>query len=316
VAIMPCFAAARKIMKAIRLWPLTRTFRIASIYLLLIAISSPAFAAPAGDVVKGGNDSINKIPRPDHVVIVVEENKSYTQIIGNAAAPYINALANNGALFTQSFGVTHPSQPNYLALFSGTTHGIIDDRCPLSLSGDNLATELIQKGLSFAIYSESMPSAGYAGCAFAHYFRKHNPLANWSWKNTAPPMNLPFDIFPSDYSRLPTVSIVVPNQLNDMHDGAPPPSIIRGDRWLKEKLDSYVKWAATHNSLLILTWDEDDNSSDNHIPTIFVGPMVKRGIYKTRVLHYHVLRTIIDMYELRPLGETIKVNSIKDIWTQ
>jgi acid phosphatase len=303
-------------MTAIRRGPLTRTFGFASIYLVLVTLSPLALGAPAGDLVKGGNGSLQKIPRPDHVVLVIEENKSYTQIIGNVAAPYINALANDGALFTQSFGVTHPSQPNYLALFSGTTHGIIDDRCPLSLSGDNLATELIRKGLSFAIYSESMPSAGYTGCVFGYYFRKHNPVANWPWKNTAPPMNMPFDMFPSDYSQLPTVSIVVPNQLNDMHDGAPPPSIIRGDRWLKEKLDSYVKWAATHNSLLILTWDEDDSSSDNHIPTIFVGPMVKRGIYKTRVLHYHVLRTIIDMYELRPLGETEKVNSIKYIWTQ
>lgn len=303
-------------MTEIRLWPLAQIFRFASICFLLITVTSRAFAVPVDHAVKGGHDSINPTPRPDHVVIVVEENKSYSQIIGNAAAPYINALANDGALFTQSFGVTHPSQPNYLALFSGTTHGIIDNRCPLSLSGDNLATELIRKGLSFAIYSESMPSAGYTGCVFGHYVRKHNPVANWPWKNTTPQMNLPFDMFPSDYSKLPTVSIVVPNQLNDMHDGAPPPSIIRGDRWLKEKLDSYVKWAATHNSLLILTWDEDDGSSDNHIPTIFVGPMVKRGIYKTRVLHYHVLRTIIDMYELHPLGETIRANSIKDIWIQ
>lgn len=302
-------------MAEIRWWRLTQSFQFASICLLLISVTSTALAA-ADHVVKGGNDSINPIPRPDHVVIVVEENKSYTQIIGNTAAPYINALANDGALFTQSYGVTHPSQPNYLALFSGTTHGIIDNRCPLSLSGDNLATELIRKGLSFAIYSESMPSAGYTGCVFAHYFRKHNPVVNWPWKKTAPQINMPFDMFPSDYSKLPTVSIVVPNQLNDMHDGASPPSIIRGDRWLKEKLDPYVKWAATHDSLLILTWDEDDGSSDNHIPTIFVGPMVKRGIYKDRVLHYHVLRTIIDMYELHPLGETIRVNSIKDIWVQ
>ena len=211
---------AGKIMTAIRRGPLTQSFWFASMYLVLITVSSPAFAGPVGDVVKAGNVSINTIPRPDHVVIVVEENKSYTQIIGNAAAPYLNALANDGALFTESFGVTHPSQPNYLALFSGTTHGIINDRCPLSLSGDNLATELIRKVLSFAIYSESMPSAGYTGCVSGHYFRKHNPLANWSWKDTAPPMNLPFDRFPSDYSRLPTVSIVVPNQLNDMHDGA------------------------------------------------------------------------------------------------
>jgi len=291
-------------------------FWLVSIYLVSVSLSPLVFGAPSDDLIQGSNQSINKIPRPDHVVIVVEENKSYTQIIGNTAAPYINALVKNGALFTQSFGVTHPSQPNYLALFSGTTHGITDDRCPLSLSGDNLATELLRKGLSFTIYSESMPSTGYTGCVSGHYARKHNPAANWSWRTTVPEMNKPFDLFPSDYSKLPTVSIVVPNQLNDMHDGTPSSSIIRGDAWLREKLDSYVKWATTHNSLLILTWDEDNGSSGNHIATIFVGPMVMPGTHKTRVLHYHVLRTLIDMYELRPLGETQKVTAITDIWTQ
>ena len=159
-----------------------------------------------------------------------------------------------------------------------------------------------------------MPSIGYTGCVYGPYFRKHNPAANWQGINVSPEMNMPFGMFPSDYSRLPTVSIVVPNQLNDMHDGEPPESIIQGDRWLKEKLDSYVKWAATHNSLLILTWDEDDNLSNNHIATIFVGPMVKPGIYNSRISHYNVLRTIIDMYDLRPLGETNKATPIKSIW--
>src|SRR5258708_36025068 len=67
------------------------------------------------------------IPRPDHVVIVIEENHSYAEIIGSANAPYINSLAAMGALFTNSFGVTHPSEPNYLALFSGSTQGVTDD---------------------------------------------------------------------------------------------------------------------------------------------------------------------------------------------
>src|SRR5437773_12064566 len=67
------------------------------------------------------------LPLPDHVVLVIEENKSFKQIIDNSAAPYINSLVTRAALFTQSFAITHPSQPNYLALFSGDTHGVMDD---------------------------------------------------------------------------------------------------------------------------------------------------------------------------------------------
>ena len=101
-----------------------------------------------------------KLPRPDHVVIVVEENRAYSRIIGNMAAQYINALAKRGALFTQSFGVTHPSQPNYLALFAGSTTGVNDNSCPFTFKTENLASLLTRAGFSFATYSESMPAAG------------------------------------------------------------------------------------------------------------------------------------------------------------
>ena len=276
----------------------------------LIGIGAVPFETSAADAAKVKGE----IPRPDRTLVVIEENKSSKQIIGNMAAAYINTLANNGALFTQSFAITHPSQPNYLALFSGKTHGVTDDRCPLSLSGENLATELKRRGLSFGIYSESMPSVGYVGCFRENYARKHNPAANWQASNVSPEVNMPFDRFPSNHSELPTVSIVVPNQLNDMHDGEAPESIIRADRWLKERLDSYVRWAANHNSLLILTWDEDDDSSNNRIATIFIGPMVKPGVYDTRINHYSVLRTILEMYDLQLLGETNRATSIKEIW--
>lgn len=86
------------------------------------------------------------LPRPDHIVIVVEENKSFAQIIGNPDAPYINALAMRGALFTQSYGITHPSQPNYLALFSGSTHGISSNTCPLELSGPASPARCLKRG--------------------------------------------------------------------------------------------------------------------------------------------------------------------------
>jgi acid phosphatase len=115
------------------------------------------------------------VPRPDHVVMVIEENHAYDEIMGNTAAPYINSLARQGALFTASFGVSHPSQPNYLALFSGSTQGITDDGCPDSFTGSNLASELIAAGLTFGGYSEDMPSVGYTGCEYLAYARKHNP---------------------------------------------------------------------------------------------------------------------------------------------
>jgi phosphatidylinositol-3-phosphatase len=255
------------------------------------------------------------MPRPDHVVIVIDENKSFGQIINNPAAPYINSLAKSGAVFTQSFAVAHPSQPNYLALFSGDTHGVPDDRCPLSLSGDNLVTELVRNGFTFATYLESIPTTGYMGCVSGNYYRKHNPGANWQGTNVSPDLNRPFIGFHWNYSKLPTVSFVVPNQLNDMHDGEPVSAIRRGDDWLKANIDPFIKWAARNNSLLILTWDEDDGSDNNRIPTIFVGPMVKPGTYSTRIDHYDVLRTIVDMYGLRPLGKSSAASRISTIWT-
>jgi acid phosphatase len=250
-----------------------------------------------------------ELPRPDHIVIVIEENKSFSQIIGNPEAPFINELAKRGALFTQSYGITHPSQPNYLALFSGTTRGISSNTCPLDLDGDNLASQLIAKGLSFVSYSESMPEPGYAGCIYGAYMRKHNPIANWK---ALAAYNQPFSAFPADYTRLPTVAFVIPDQRNDMHDG----SIAQGDAWLKKNIEGYAQWAMTHNSLLVVTWDEDNGSSNNRIATIFVGHKVKPGQYKQRIDHYDLLRMVEEMYGLPLLGESSAPSGLMFVWKQ
>ncbi len=284
---------------------------ISAVFLQVLSIIASTFYF-FPEAVAEGTVALQTIPRPDHVVVVFEENKSYKQIIRNMAAQYINLLANNGALFTNSFGVIHPSQPNYLAFFAGSTNGVPDDRCPISLSGDNLARQLIRAGLTFAIYSESLPSTGYTGCVSGDYVRKHNPVANW--EDLPAKVNLPFSSFPADHSKLPTVSFVVPNQANDMHDGEPLQAIIQGDRWLKANLDSYSQWAKSNNSLLIVTWDEDDDSSNNQIATIFLGPMVKPGRYNNRIDHYSVLRTIVDMYGLTPMGHSADVKAIVEVW--
>ncbi|MDQ1730827.1 MAG: trimeric autotransporter adhesin [Pseudonocardiales bacterium] len=249
------------------------------------------------------------VPRPDHIVVVVEENHSQTNILGNSDAPFISSLAAQNASFTQSFAVTHPSQPNYLAMFSGSTQGVTDDACPYSFSTPNLASQLLQANLGFAGYSEDQPSAGYTGCGTAKYVRKHNPWVDFPAVPAS--SNLPFTSFPADYSTLPEVSFVVPNLNNDMHDG----TVAQGDSWLQANFGGYIEWAKTHNSLFVLTFDEDDNQANNRIPTVLAGQRVTPGSYPQVINHYSLLRTIQDAYGLSPLGASATAAPILDVWT-
>jgi phospholipase C len=252
------------------------------------------------------------LPRPDHVVIILEENHGYAQIMDKRnRASYIHALAKRGALLTESYSVTHPSQPNYLALFSGSTHGITNDGCPLTFDSDNLATRLMDQGLSFAGFSESLPAVGDLSCTSGAYQRKHNPASNWQGTRLAAGLNKRFADFPQDFAKLPTVSFVIPDQNNDMHDG----SFAMADEWLKTRIAPYLAWAMKHNSLLILTWDEDDNHEGNHVVTLLVGPMVNEGsISAQRINHYSVLRTLLDFYGLPALGESPDAEVIRGVW--
>ncbi len=252
-----------------------------------------------------------QLPRPDHVVIVIEENHGFSQIMDlRNRASYIHALAKRGLLFTDSHGVTHPSLPNYLALFSGSMQGVSNDSCPHTFNTDNLASSLLDGGFSFVTYSESLPKTGDLSCASGAYQRKHNPASNWQGTRLTAEINQRFADFPRDFSRLPTVSFVIPDQDNDMHDG----SFEAADQWLKTRIEPYVAWAFKHNSLLILTWDEDDFRAENHVATILVGPMVKRGVSMQRIDHYSVLRTLLDFYGLPALGASRDAEAITGSW--
>lgn len=280
---------------------------VASLWFLLPATKNPE-TKPKINVKVSKSESNNKLVVPEHIVVVIEENHSLEQIEGNKKAPYMNSLFEKGALMTNSHGVKHPSQPNYIALFSGDTQGVTSDHCPQTFSADNLATQLEQAGKSFAGYSEDLPKVGFTGCASGAYARKHNPWVDFTI--VASKVNLPFTSFPKDFSKLPTVSFVIPNLNDDIHDG----TIEQADAWLSDNLDSYVQWANDHNSLFILTWDEDDFRPANHIPTLFLGPMVKPGKYGGYIDHYNVLRTIQAMYNLGPLSKSGHASIIDNIW--
>ncbi len=269
------------------------------------------------------------LPKPDHVLIVMEENHGYDQIIGSENAPYINQLAREGALFTNSSAVTHPSQPNYLALFSGSTQNVDGDECLFGkepYTTPNLGAALMKAGYTFKGYSETLPIMGFQECSYQvnegyDYARKHAPWVDWQGNKEnglADSTNQPFTNFPSDFNQLPTVAFVIPNEGNDMHNidlDGDTAAIKRADQWLKDHISAYVQWAKTHNSLLILTFDEDQNGDTvhNHIATIFVGESVKPGLSKDSINHYNVLRTVEGMYNLSTSGNK-QVKAIEGIW--
>jgi phosphatidylinositol-3-phosphatase len=242
-------------------------------------------------------EHVGPCPIVDHVVIVVEENKSLGEILDNPRAPYINMLIHNGALFTHSHGVEHPSLPNYLALFAGVTNDN-GDGCPatgISPTAPNLASKLFASMRSFVGYAEAMPHPGFRGCWAGTYARKHAPWVEFS--NVPVTASLPFKALKS-YDGLPTVAMIIPNVNNDMHDG----TVAMGDKWLEKRIAPLLAWGQTHNTLFILTWDEGYDQK-NHIPTIFFGPMVKPGRYDQRIDHYSVLRTVEDIFGLFPSGK-------------
>ncbi|MFE4249750.1 alkaline phosphatase family protein [Streptomyces sp. NPDC056910] len=252
------------------------------------------------------------VPTPDHTVVVVFENHAYNQVIGSSSAPYINSLKTNGANLSASYALTHPSQPNYFALFSGATQGITDDSCytPGFSSQPNLASELIAAGKTWGSYNEGLPSQGSTTCSSGDYARKHNPWFGFS--NVPTSTAKTFAQFPSDYSTLPQVSFVVPDLCSDMHDC----SVSTGDTWLKNNLSAYATWAKTHNSLLVVTFDEDNRLAGNKIPTVLYGQQVTSGATSASTYnHYDVLRTIEDMYGLPHAGNAASGKDITGIWT-
>jgi acid phosphatase len=271
---------------------------------------SPTGTATSSPTPSGSPSGVGPaVPRPQHTVVVVFENHPYSDIIGAHQAGYINSLARKGALFTASFAVSHPSEPNYLALFSGSTHGITSDQCPTSLHAPNLASDLAAAGFSFAGYSEGLPAPGSFACQAGEYARKHAPWTDFS--NLQAAANQPFSQFAAGgYARLPTVSFVIPNLCHDMHDC----SVATGDAWLRAHLRGYVSWAMTHDSLLIVTWDEDDGFHSNHIATIFIGPQVKPGRYRIPISHYNVLKTIEQAYGLPYRGQAATHYPITSVW--
>jgi hypothetical protein len=308
-------------------------YRISGLYAVVLLSCASTLTAVAADAPHWPST----LPRYDHIVIVVEENKDYEQIIGSNNAPYLNKLASEGVQFTRMFGEEHPSQGNYFWLFSGSNQNVgFEDKVPeRKFDASNLGAQLIKKGLSFKGYSQSLPTIGSEvavtppNCRYpCLYGRKHVPWVSFAnvpnGTTVETSSNLRFEDFSPDYGALPTVAFVIPDMEHDMHNGAPKDSIPAGDVWLGQNIDRYYQWAKTHNSLLIVTFDENDDRSgykgltdpsvspdhdqsrhdlQNRIATIFAGAHVKANYAEPNgMTHVNILRTLEAMYGLPKSG--------------
>nr|WP_249795098.1 alkaline phosphatase family protein [Bradyrhizobium sp. Oc8] len=239
---------------------------------------------PAGTLQVNPTTTTTGVPKYSHIVVVVEENHNYDQIAGNSQAPYINSLMAGGASLTNMTAEAHPSQPNYFVLYAGSTFGTTDDNS-YSLPDPTLYTVLKNGGYSFTGYVDE----GGIGSDY-----NHDPWVSFPEGRT---VQTDFTSFPAlfangNYSSLPTVSFVIPSVSDDMHSG----TIAQGDTWLQQNLSAYAQWAVNNNSLLVVTWDENDDSTSeaasNTIPTLLYGANVVPGNYGTAYNHDNLLSTI------------------------
>lgn len=238
------------------------------------------------------------VPKLDHVVLVVFENKERSAVLGNGAAPAFDRLARDYVDLTQYFALTHPSLPNYLALVSGSTHGIRDDCSSCTVTGKTIGDELTAAGRSWGAYAEGYPSS-------PRFARKHVPFLSFprGGEHVHPLAAL-------RPGRLPGFALVVPDLCHDMHDCP----VATGDRWLAAFVRPLLRVPRT---VVFVVFDEGTTAlgGGGHIAAIAAGTAARRHVaYRARTGHYALLRTIEDLLRIAPLGESGRTPPIRGIW--
>ena len=252
-----------------------------------------------------------QVPNSNHVVIVLEENESYSAVIGSASMPYLNSLASENALATQYYANAHPSIGNYFMLTAGQLV-TSNDSLNTTVDVDNIVRHLLAAGKTWKSYAESIPSVGYIGGNQYPYARHHNPLSYFSdvTDSSVQRLNLvPFTQFGDDLNnnQLPNYSFVVPNLNHDAHDCPTAPTgctnnqkLATADAWLKNNIGPlFNNPGFQQDGILIIVFDEgfdtDTAHGGGHVAALAVGPGARKGFKSTTFYqHQDVLRTTLD----------------------
>lgn len=262
------------------------------------AASLPTGSPPATEAAPGD---------APHVMVIVEENHSYDQVIGNADMPFLNQLASTYGLATDYTGVSHPSEPNYLAMVSGSTWGDPQDTTPADglYPGPTLVDQLAARGIGWKAYLEDMPHACDTTDTYGpgNYDVNHNPFVYFrSVRDSAAQCarDVPFSQFASDLhdGSLPPFVFVAPNTAHDLHDGTP----AQADSWLSAQFSAiFASSWYRQGGIVVVTFDEGETTE--RIPTVVVSA-ADRGVAQLTAPadHYALLRGIEELYGLPYLG--------------
>jgi acid phosphatase len=260
-------------------------------------------SAGAGSSTGGAGTSA--IPQFAHVFVLVEENHSFNDVIGNTNMPYLNSLASANSLATQYYADAHPSLPNYFVLTTGegtSITGSEGDFFSGVVTQDNVVRALTAAGKTWKCYAEALPSVGYLGSDDGAYVQHHNPFAYFSdvQNSSSEAANIvPFTQLGSDISNnsLPDYAFIVPNVNDDAHNCpaglttcTDQQKLIAADHWLSANIASLLASSAFQNSLLIITFDEGDDADMAHgggqVAAVMVSPLAKAG-YKSTTFYQH-----------------------------
>ena len=212
----------------------------------LAGLGGAAWARPARDT---------DVPRYDHVVVIVEENKSYSQLMDPKIAPHFAGLAAAYGNASRFYGEVHPSEADYVALLGGDTFGIHDDdpfycsaaskdpQClGVGLPGypdhtvrkPHLGQQLEAAGLTWKGYYEDLPAPGSLAVTGRDptatdparppdlYVSKHSGFVNFQAVQDDPRRAehlVDFHQLDADLkaNQLPGFALIIPNQCNEMH---------------------------------------------------------------------------------------------------
>ena len=265
---------------------------------------APSTSSPGSAVAA----SPSGVPDFAHVYVIVMENRDYSDIVDNAAAPYFNSLLHRYASLSDMYGETHPSEPNYLALFSGSTQGATTDGV-YNLSARNLVDQLEPKGRTWAVFAQNVPPGCFTGETASGgadgpgtYARKHDPAISFTDISGNPARCAHITDFAHFSPAAADFELIIPNLCNDMHDC----STSRGDAFLASFVPRIVDSPAFANSVLFITFDEGTTNAygGGKIATAVVSPLVRPGSVDPQLLHhYAILRTIEDAWGLGCLGQ-------------
>ncbi len=252
---------------------------------------------------------------PSHVFVVIFENQAADTALG-PEAPYLASLAARYGNATNYSATTHPSQPNYLEMFSGSTQGVTDDKSH-DVTASSLADQLEAAGYSWRVYAENYPGKCFTDPTSldgvdgkGDYRRKHNPAISFTAISGNPARCANITDFSHFDPAASDVAFIVPNQCNDMHDCP----IATGDAWAKRFLAPLIASPAMADGLLFITFDEAHADSTNHVATIVVAPRLAAPVTSAKAYgHPSLLRTIEELYRLPCLADACQAEPMIDL---